>query len=185
MRPIVIVGSPRSGTSLTAGLLAVHGVWTGTCRGASPKNPRGFFENVPLLALRQEYPIDAALIHDTLRADGYEDGPWLVKHGTNGWRTWLNLEPQYICIRRDPEHTLRSQMHWQRPNKTHDDRRHAIAKHNHEMDIIRDDHGGIDFWPQTIIDGDWRPFEALMVMLGLEFDPERAEDFVDRSLWHD
>lgn len=184
MCPIVIVGSPRSGTSLTAGLLAVHGVWTGTCRGASPKNPRGFFENRSLIALRQEYPIDTGLIFNTLRADGWEGGPWLVKHGPIGWRTWLNLEPQYICIRRDREATLRSQMRWQRPNKTEDERRYVIAKHHLDMDIIRNDHGGVYFWPQTIIDGDWQPFEALMATLGLAFDYDRAEDFVDRSIWH-
>lgn len=185
MRPIVIVGSPRSGTSLTAGLLAVHGVWVGTCRGVRPKNPHGFFENMSLWALCEDYPIDPKRIYETLKADGWDGGPWLVKHGTNGWRTWLNLDPQYVCIRRDREATLRSQMQWQPPNKTEAERRHVIDKHHVEMDRIRRDHGGIDFWPQTIIDGDWRPFEQLMATLGLAFDRERAEDFVDRSIWHD
>ena len=44
--PIVIVGVPRSGTSLVAGLFAKHGVWTGKCRPADEHNPTGYFESV-------------------------------------------------------------------------------------------------------------------------------------------
>lgn len=46
-RPVLICGLPRSGTSLTAGILAICGLWLGrTVPGGGSENPKGFFENV-------------------------------------------------------------------------------------------------------------------------------------------
>lgn len=44
-RPILITGLPRSGTSLTAGLLDICGAWSGTTVPGSKDNVKGFFEH--------------------------------------------------------------------------------------------------------------------------------------------
>lgn len=44
-RPVFIVGLPRSGTSLVAGLLNEFGGWFGDTVPGTGENPRGFFEN--------------------------------------------------------------------------------------------------------------------------------------------
>ena len=47
-RPFFITGLPRSGTSMTAGIFAALGLWTGTTVAGGPENPKGFFEHVVL-----------------------------------------------------------------------------------------------------------------------------------------
>ena len=47
-RPILITGLPRSGTSLTAGLLDICGAWSGTTVPGSKDNVKGFFEHAML-----------------------------------------------------------------------------------------------------------------------------------------
>ena len=46
MRPIVILGTPRSFTSLTAGIFRDHGVWFGQCKEYHAWCPTGSCENV-------------------------------------------------------------------------------------------------------------------------------------------
>tara|TARA_R110002124_G_scaffold83738_6_gene218947 strand:+ start:6247 stop:6972 length:726 start_codon:yes stop_codon:yes gene_type:complete len=44
-RPIFVLGLPRSGTSMVAGLITEFGVWAGDTIAGGPENPKGFFEN--------------------------------------------------------------------------------------------------------------------------------------------
>jgi hypothetical protein len=60
-RPIFVVGLPRSGTSLVAGLLHEFGAWTGETVPGTGENIRGFFENNEI---RQK------ILKPTLRAAG-------------------------------------------------------------------------------------------------------------------
>ena len=44
--PIFITGLPRSGTSMTAGILNKLGVFAGETISGGPANPKGFYENI-------------------------------------------------------------------------------------------------------------------------------------------
>ena len=44
--PVFITGLPRSGTSMTAGILAELGIFTGPTIPGGDANPKGFFENI-------------------------------------------------------------------------------------------------------------------------------------------
>jgi len=62
--PILITGCPRSGTSLTAGIIDLCGAWGGECVPGNRDNPRGFFEN---------WPIKRDLVKPYLRSIGADD----------------------------------------------------------------------------------------------------------------
>ena len=47
-RPVLIVGLPRSGTSLVAGSLMHCGLWLGRTVGGNVHNPKGYFENAAI-----------------------------------------------------------------------------------------------------------------------------------------
>lgn len=49
----LIAGPPRSGSSLLAGLLQKHGVWTGSSRRPDIGNPTGYFENKQIVGLEK------------------------------------------------------------------------------------------------------------------------------------
>ena len=53
-KTILVLGSPRSGTSLTAGILTILGVDMGKNRGSDYLNPTGYFEDTEVLSLSDE-----------------------------------------------------------------------------------------------------------------------------------
>ena len=61
--PILITGLPRSGTSMTAGILAKLGVFTGPTVPGGRSNPKGFFENI---VIREQ------IIKGVLKAGGFD-----------------------------------------------------------------------------------------------------------------
>ncbi|MHC5035113.1 MAG: sulfotransferase [Planctomycetota bacterium] len=126
--PILVVGVPRSGTSVIAGTLAACGVWTGHTIAGSPPNPKGWFENPEIknrtnkamLAEAGYDPLgqdplppealDGPLpdISDILESQGYQGGPWLFKDPKTllCWRAWDRAFPRatwVLAVRRVPE----------------------------------------------------------------------------------
>lgn len=183
--PIVVIGSARSGTSLTAGLIASQGVWTGPTRPATDKNPRGFFENDALSdAVRGNEPADPSRVAAIMYQQGYRGGPWVVKHGLGGHAGWLSLSPRFVCVRRDVESVVASQMRWQNKNKSREKRLAMVSRQQAELDRIRDELGGVDFWPADVVRRDLSAFVRLChdVEIG-EPDQAAARAFVEPLLW--
>lgn len=58
-KTVVVLGSPRSGTSMTAGILSLIGVDMGKVRKPDPQNPRGYFEDLDFLSLCKDIIKDA------------------------------------------------------------------------------------------------------------------------------
>lgn len=54
----LIAGVPRSGTSMIAGLLSKHGVWTGKCIAEDVFNPLGYFENKQIVRIVKDLFIE-------------------------------------------------------------------------------------------------------------------------------
>lgn len=121
-KPIFVMGLPRSGTSMVAGLLNICGAWTGStvpCR--SKINPKGFFEHSRIreqviklilkeigcdpLGVTKLPPIDINIeanelltdvLYQIIIQDGYKsDTPWLYKDPklTLIWRIFTNAFP--------------------------------------------------------------------------------------------
>jgi len=136
-KPIFILGVPRSGTSLVAGLLGVCGAWQGTTLPATQANPRGFFENralrnhvirpvleklgcdplgvrqLPVLESLQPIPNLAEVVLNLITRDGYVKGtPWLLKEPklTLIWPIFMVAFPEarWIIVRRKSSDIVRS-----------------------------------------------------------------------------
>lgn len=135
-KPILITGLPRSGTSLTAGLLDICGVWSGTTVQASKDNIKGFFEHCALrevvnkallsrmgcdpLGVRKLPPHELPpinnfkeTIYDILIKDGYTGKqPWMFKDAKLLllWPYYKTYFPSatWIVVKRDKEEIIDS-----------------------------------------------------------------------------
>lgn len=136
-QPIFVLGVPRSGTSLTAGIFYHCGAWLGRTVPSMENNPKGFFEHVMLreqinkgilralkcdplgvtnlpslggLSLIRNIKKDVLTL---IRAGGYPgDRPWVFKDAklTLLWPIWKHAFPhsRWIVVRRRHEEIIHS-----------------------------------------------------------------------------
>ncbi len=135
--PIFILGIPRSGTSLLAGLISLTGIWTGPTNPPSINNIKGFFENRAIKDIstyrilrdadycrRGQCPIPQP--EDVLKPifdvyngivrvmyeQGYNEGPWMFKDAkiTLMWKLWYEMFPKadYFITKRCDEDIINS-----------------------------------------------------------------------------
>ena len=149
--PIFILGLPRSGTSMIAGLLEAFGLWLGeTVPGRDLSNPKGFFENAPIrdVFLKQilvelgcdplgvrgypalgslpDIPIFKDKMREALYAQGYDESrPWGFKDPklTLLWPIWHRAFPdaRWIIVSRPRKMVISSCL------KTHFLRQHSTS----------------------------------------------------------
>lgn len=183
VRPIVVTGCARSGTSMIAGLLHLHGMWVGRCRQADERNPKGFFENKRInKLLRNDGDLTSRnfeyAVKRILRREGYRGGYWVVKHGvTPHWHVWDRLNPHWVLVRREPGQIFLSQIF-------NCKRVENIKRQTRIMDEIKARRNGHDIHPEKIVHGDYEEIEHFMGPLGLAFSPTIAEEFVEKELWN-
>lgn len=197
MSPFVVLGAPRSGTSLVTGLLALHGVWTGTCKDGDWRNPKGYFESQPIKQLLLTYAgrlIHAAreaeplaqgrwqeLVSRAIIEDGYSGGLWAAKHGAVYAPLWEpDFEPIWINVWRDPDAVLKS-------GQETGMLKSAAGLHacRQAMERVRQRHPDttVDVDSAKIVAGDFRAIEDALARRGIE--PKRGEmaDFVEPRYW--
>jgi hypothetical protein len=135
-QPILVLGLPRSGTSLVAGSLAACGAWTGRTLAGNVSNPAGYFENgalregvvkrqllqmradprgvsvLPSLSGQPAEPRLGGEVLEVLAEQGYEGGAWLYKDAklTLLWPLWRRAFPhaRWVIVRRDAQGVLAS-----------------------------------------------------------------------------
>ena len=131
--PVFVLGIPRSGTSLLAGLWSLTGIWTGPTNPPSVNNVKCFFENREIkdtstykilrdggYCRRGQNPIPQPGdvlkpqfdLYNSITAvaygQGYTDGPWMFKDAkiTLMWKLWYETFPKadyFITCRRDED----------------------------------------------------------------------------------
>ncbi len=191
-KPVLILGMPRSGTSMTAGIFHLHGCWVGNCREADNLNPKGFFENLDFKKLmilhagRLAQSGELADVGNTefmlkVREVAPEEGPWLVKCSALYWPMWSFLLPKWVCVRRKTEGILKSNMKTnfmatQDENKIH----YLIERHNMAMDLV----DGVDVYTDDIVSGDFSSIKRAVEFCGLEYDEANTANFVNPKLWN-
>ena len=190
--PIVILGMARTGTSMTSGIFHHHGVWVGKCNPPSDQNPKGFFENkavkkllkktygIDLREIKEPIPGFRAEVEAILNSEGYEGGPWLVKHSAVYYKAWNEFNPLFVKVRRPVEATFESTRQLHVSRYTDEERKHIIDLHEKAMDSVP----GPDVFTQDIVLGDYSSLKRAIEYCGLEYNEKIVEDFVDKKHWH-
>jgi hypothetical protein len=190
-RPIVLLGAPRSRTSLTSHLFHVHGCWVGNYKAGDKNNPKGYFENRDFKkALIDKVGRDCVhqgfvcrevagwedITRNILETTGYEGGPWVAKHSVMYWPVWKPLNPFFVSIRRGMKAIKDS---CKATGYLNSDM--AIEAHIKELDRIEEDLGAYRLDTDRYFTGDWAQLDSVMSAAGLEFDKELAERVVDEK----
>ena len=129
-RPLFILGLPRSGTSMVAGILKKTGFWCGSTLNGDGNNPKGYFEHkvvreqiikpmltamdcdplgvrrLPDLDALESQPKLKRRLYEVLKSDGYRDQrPWLYKDAklTLLWPLFREAFPEarWLIVKRD------------------------------------------------------------------------------------
>ncbi len=169
----------RSGSSLTAGIIHHHGAWVGNCLAANKLNPKGYFENIPIKKALQKrggttidrvYPFQSgwrAFVDAEIKRQGYQSGPWLVKHNAIFWRVWGEYNPTFVLVLRDKDAVFRSIRKagfcgWMSDQKLSD----TIDLHVQEMDYL-ESQGAVSVDTDAVVKGDDSTMKARALRLYL------------------
>lgn len=209
--PIFITGIPRSGTSLTAGIIHACGAWGGKDFGSHvPNNPKGDFQNEALLGDIFENVLRlhcfsqycACRTHmrfsDPAAAKAYvqaihnmpENRPWFLKNHKlvyDGietwplWRLWRAAFPQAKWV------VVRRDMHdiYASQASLYGEVREDTGAISRQLKALID--SGADcreIWPFQSLSGQAEEYRGLVEWLELDWNLEKVQTFVDLSLWH-
>lgn len=200
--PIVVTGTLRCGSSLTARIFAEHGAWVGECEGPSKANPDGFYENLAIKSwvqrnvdpkdrskiLSQEHPLHPdfrTFLMATLKKESYQGGPWLVKHSVLYWRLWDQFSPRFVLPRRNLAEVFQSiraagYSSW----ASDDELKTALRRMDRRVLYLSRNRGGAIIDIAKMIGGDFTEVEAALKMCDIEPDHDLIASLINRSHWH-
>lgn len=209
---VFITGVPRSGTSLTAGLVKMAGFHMGDTVPGNKNNPRGFFERADIRSgIIKPYL-------ESLGADPNGNDPLPSPHGNYHWipnlerrfydamgrkedvafkepkllliwRQWLAWFPnaKWVLTHRDDEEILDSveRTPFMRAFAVRDEWRPWLAHYKGELNSLAAflRPRAFVFEPHRALDGDAGHIRALSDFLGKEIPERDAGEFLDRRLW--
>ncbi len=191
--PIIILAMPRSGSSMTAGIFAHHGVWVGPYRKGDRYNAKGYYESTPFKQLLIAHcgrltsdgevaqPVKGwrQIAEQCLKDNGYTGGPWLVKHSALYAPLWREFEDaKYVCVRRDVGAVIDSGKR-SRMGIDH----YSAGAHAQVMDNVVSELGGVNVYTDNIVNGDYSSLRKAFDYCGLEFAAKIADSFIDPSLF--
>lgn len=211
--PIFIVGCPRSGTSLTAGIIAACGAFGGELMlPADQHNPKGYFENFILSEMfnqvlrkyqeisrlevmlypNRNVPFDVehvrGYVQRILHDQGYKDGPWYFKY-PNALMHLHSIaltfpNARWVVVKRAEE----------------DIRASAVSsffkvRSFQSVDIVGHFLRGleqvkdiapdhIEIWPFRLLAQGVEAFKPMIDSLGLKWNEDAVKAFADPSLVH-
>lgn len=201
--PILIMALPRSGSSMTAGIFAAHGVWVGRHNREGRRNVKGSFEgkavrNAVIHTFGRGHVVAGlpcaqtpgfrAAIERAVTADGYESGPWLWKGSAMYWPAWFEFpDAKWIVCRRDAEASVKSALmppYVYGKNCARWEARRIVQAHNRELDKIVKLFGAPEVDTEAVAHGDFLTIELALERCGIRPDRKLIEDFVDPTMWH-
>lgn len=199
MEPIIVLGTPRSGSSMTAGIFAEHGVWAGTCRPPSKHNAKGHFENVVIKKtiiqtqgaivtegrLAQQLPKFKMAVLTAIANDGYAGGDWLWKGSALYWPAFYEFCPKWVTCKRPSEQIFASCRSSRIFGRYLSDARlmEIIELHREQMDYLKNKKGAFEVDTYAVAQGDYSSIELALKGCGVEPSYKLIDSFVDSSLW--
>lgn len=214
MSLIVVVGSPRSGTTMTAGLLRSAGAWFGSAATAPGMSnlilqERLFRPFVQMCAVDPDDP--AALPVDPLKAPRMSMS-FMIERELK-WQGWsgssqhvvgikdsqaVGLVPsilaefpraQIVVVRRDVEGIAKSCMHtdWMKPHRSFTEWTEWAGAWERTLSVVHNLCGqrAINFWPSTCVRGDFTAARQMCDWCGLGWDERTALNYVNPRSWGD
>lgn len=192
MEPVVILGMPRSGSSMVAGLFAEHGCWYGRCRAGDKMNPKGYYENLDIkdwmirnhgrLAQTTQMARRGKPLRPFVKGllKGHE-GPWIAKHSAMYLMAWWEFRPTFVCVRRSVKGIMGSNSECgYLGTKDPHDMRTIIDAHHSAMDLS----SGVNVYTDALVAGDYESLYLAMKTAGLNMDESKVRGFVDPEHWH-
>ena len=200
--PILVASPPRSGSSLTAGLIAHAGAWAGWTKVGDVHNRKGYYENVELdrtLArylsscdefrlgkrfqpknLSEPLPDFRDVVFANIEIEGYQGGPWVFKSTKTAICRNLFLgdfpDSRWVLVKRDRKATIRSLMRtpFMDGYETEADWDRFLETYDSYMSDIQDraKHSHV-FRADLASQGDLHEVTMLLDFLELEADPAR------------
>lgn len=188
--PILIAGPPRSGTTLIAWLLHLHGAWIGEAETTKDPttNPLVGTENtaikrwLTMLPADTEYPA----FRERLLALVDTDGPWLVKTSNllTHWRLFATHFPEarWVLPNRPLEDIVASDMR-RRPVDYRTSRNIRATNKIVQMEIAA---SGVEHhWviADRLAREDMEEARKLVEFCGLSFDPGVTREWIQPERW--
>lgn len=206
--PILVAASPRSGTSMIAGLLHHHGADAGDFR-IGKGNPKGGFEDInikqvmknvltsngynlnPISIQPDSFDLDPDFRLRVLQCVTNPDEPWLVKEFRilMTWPLWQEHFPDaiYVLNRRNIADNLQSMQKHRVISKRGSSHNLRFwikwARGKQELIAKYCSHVWVDV--DRIWQGDMDEAKKVVEAYGLDFNRKIAEDWIEPSLWHD
>lgn len=189
---MIIIGTPRSFTSLTAGIFRDHGVWFGECKGYHDFCPTGSCENIALKKILKNYKQGAVakgnivepipnfmdMVKDIMEEEGYGGGPYAFKHSAVFYKQWP--DEKFVCCRRPKEAVVasghRTGMYAANPE--------SWDIHQKIMDDLVNQGKGVNVFGEEYFKGDWSSLEKAFSFCELDFDQGIAEELIDHKHRH-
>lgn len=178
-RGVWVFGPSRSGTSLTAGALAACGVFFGETQGASEGNRHGNMEHAGFKA--HQNPVRFVL--DLLNEGWDPTTPWGLKCGFEHRHRVHALQPTVAVLTRRPLEQIRAsreRVGW----KNYGQAELQVDRCARTAIALPDEVNVFAVQTDLLAQGDTHELEKAVAALGLEFDRDAVEDWIDPDAWH-
>ncbi|MFP3947091.1 MAG: hypothetical protein ACLFWG_00040 [Longimicrobiales bacterium] len=204
MKPLLIAGCPRSGTSLTAHAFRACGAWAGRtnslCENVrlkqeilKPQLRRAGMDPIAVQSFADLESWNAEDLRervlDILRREGWGgEGVWMFKDVklVFAWRAWAEAFPEatWVTVWRPVEEITESFSRWPLARGTPGfDGERVIEEHHSRARELEDGvgHGHVGIEPVDLFLGDDADYREVCRRVGLEWDREEVRRVVDPS----
>ena len=208
--PVLITGTPRSGTSMTAGIFRRCGAWCGKVDGSFENtdirdavlapwfkmleaDPR-CQKPLPDLSKLESVPLSgmARRIETFAKFQGYRHGVWFYKSPKIAatWPTWWQVFPEtkWIIVRRRDEDIINSCMKtgYMDAYSTKEEWQTWLDTWKGLFTSIYEASAQVrEVWPHRFVEGDYSEIQGITKWLGLRWDDAKVKAFINPELWRD
>lgn len=188
--PILITGVPRSGTSMTAGIIYFCGAFGGAINGPG-KRGGGMFGNATIQS-KAVFPPAGDLrscVENLIVQQGYANGQWFYKDTKLclAWLEWYKAFPgaRWVIVRREEEEIISSciKTKFMKGFDTREGWKSWVGEYLKRFEEMK--RAGLDMvevWPTKFVGGDFTKIKKGIGELGLRWNEERVLNFVDPEL---